>query len=307
MLKVVITGATSFIGVHLIKEWLKEECEIVAVVRPNSINIKHIPNDARIRVIEKEMQEYYTLPDVINEADCFYHLAWEGTRSPYRDDKEMQFKNYMFTLDAFESAVKMGCKFFLGSGSQAEYGSANGIVDESYVCNPNTEYGKEKLHACKTLSKKAKLMNMKFIWTRIFSLYGKHDYPKTLIMSAIEKMKNNEPVELTTCTQLWDYLNVEDAARAMKYFALSGCESGIYNVASGNYRPLKEFVEDIKIALNSSSELRFGAVSYGESGPVNLTPDVNKIKNALGWKQEVNFKEGVRKMIIFTEIGGVMH
>lgn len=304
-MKVVITGATSFIGVHLIQEWLKEDCEIFAVVRPNSANIKHLVNDDRIHIVEKDMKEYYTLANVIDDADCFYHLAWEGARAPYRDDKNMQVNNYNCTLDAFDSAIKMGCKFFLGSGSQAEYGITDGLVDENYPCNPNTEYGKEKLHAYTTLTEKARETGMRFVWTRIFSVYGKYDYPKTLIMSAIDKMKRNEPIEMTPCTQLWDYLNVEDAARAMKYFALTDCQNGVYNIASGDYKPLKEFVEEIKRVLNSSSELIFGAIPYGANGPINLTPKVKKIKNALGWKSEVMFKEGIRRMTLFTEIGEV--
>jgi len=298
MRKIVITGATSFIGVHLIKEWLKEDCEIYAVVRPNSRNSYRLPDDYRIHIVEREMDEYDHLNDDISKADYFYHLAWEGARAPYRDDKVIQEKNYICTIKAFDSAVKIGCSFFLGSGSQAEYGLTNGLVDEDYPCNPNTEYGKEKLHAYQTLSVKAKNNNIRFIWTRVFSIYGKYDYSKTLVMSAIEKMRKNEPVEMTPCTQLWDYLNVEDVAKAMKLFTLYDCENGIYNVASGDYKPLKEFVKVIKEVMNSQSELLFGTVSYGSNGSVNLTPDVKKIKETLGWKPEVEFKEGIKKIIL---------
>ena len=132
----------------------------------------------------------------------------------------------------------------------------------------------------------------------------KYAIQETLIMSAIDKMKRNEPIEMTPCTQLWDYLNVEDASRAMKIFALIDCQNGIYNIASGDYKPLKEFVEEIKSALNSSSEPRFGAIPYGTNGPINLTPDVKKIKNALVWEPKIKFIKDVRKMPLFTESGG---
>ena len=297
MKKIVIAGATSFIGVHLIEEWLKENCEVFAIVRPDSRNISRIPKSSKIHIIEREMAEYDRLSEDIKEADCFYHLSWEGARAPYRDDKIMQSKNYVCTLKAFDSAVKMGCAFFLGAGSQAEYGSTNGLVDEDYPCSPNTEYGREKLHAFKTLATKANKANVHFIWTRMFSVYGRYDYIKTLVMSVIDKMQKNEPVEMTLCTQLWDYLNVEDAARAMKLFAFSDCKSGIYNVASGDYKPLRDFVETIKEVTGSQSELQFGAVPYDPNGPVNLTPDVRKIKNALHWKPEIGFEEGIKRLI----------
>ena len=298
MNKIVITGATSFIGVHLIEEWIKDSCEIFAIVRPNSINISRIPKNKKIHIIEKEMSKYDSLVDDIKEADCFYHLSWEGARAPYRDNKHIQQKNYSSALKAFDSALKMGCTFFLGAGSQAEYGLMNGLVDENYPCNPSTEYGKEKLHTCLTLSEKAKETNIRFIWVRIFSVYGKYDYSNTLIMSAIDKMKKNEPMEMTPCTQLWDYLNVEDAARAMKLFSTSNCKNGIYNIASGDYKPLKEFVEQIKDVIRSESELKFGAISYGSNGPINLTPDVKKVKEALYWNPKIEFKEGIKRIII---------
>ena len=297
MKKIVITGATSFIGIHLIQEWLKEQCEIFAVVRPNSENIDRIPQNVKIHVMELEMLDYDKLPDIINKADFFYHLAWEGARVPYRDDKILQRKNYDCTLKAYEVAVKMGCNFFLGSGSQAEYGVMQGLVDETYPCNPITEYGKEKLHAYEELEKRTQESNIRFIWTRIFSIYGKYDYSKTLIMSAIDKMLRNEPVEMTLCTQLWDYLNVEDAARAMKMFALKQCDNGVYNIASGDYKALKEFVKIVKEVINSKSELKFGAVKYGTNGPTNLTPDVRKIMESLDWKPEVEFGEGIKKIV----------
>lgn len=304
MKKIVITGATSFLGIHLIGEWLKESCEIYAVVRPGSSNLKHIPINSRINIIEKEMFEYDELKKDINSADYFYHLAWEGTRAPYRDDKDMQKKNYECTVKAFNSAVQMQCEFFLGAGSQAEYGIVEGLVDENYICLPNTEYGKEKLHAYSTLENLAKENNMRFVWTRIFSLYGKYDYSKTLVMSSIEKMKNNAPIDLSPCTHLWDFLNVEDAARALKLLAVTDCENGIYNVASGEYRPLREFVEEIKEVLESSSELRFGKIEYGSGGPVNLMPVADKIKCQTMWQPIISFKEGIKKMIDYKNFGG---
>ncbi len=301
MKKIVITGATGFIGVHLIEQWIERDAEIYAVIRPNSANTKRIPNDDRVHIIELQMEEYDRLPDVIGSADLFYHLAWEGARAPFRDDKAMQEKNYMSTLKAYEAAKTMGCCFFLGSGSQAEYGSTDGVVNEEYPCNPTTEYGKQKLNACKELLSRAARDGIKLIWTRIFSIYGPYDFQGTLIMASIDKMLRNEPIEMTEGTQLWDYLYVSDAASAMVLLGEKDCDNGIYNIASGDYKPLRLFVENMKEALNSTSELRFGVIPYGEKGPVNLTPDSSKIKD-LGWEPNVGFNQGI--LCVKREITG---
>ena len=72
--------------------------------------------------------------------------------------------------------------------------------------------------------------------------------------------------------------------------------SGIYNIASGIKRPLKEFVIEMKEIINSNSKLEFGAVSYGPEGPIDLLPDNSKLCS-LGWKPEIEFKEGITKLL----------
>lgn len=296
MKRIVITGATGFIGIHLIEQWVGKNAEVYAIIRPHSKNSGRIMRNDHIHTIELPMEEYDRLPVMIDSADYFYHLAWEGARAPFRDDAELQKKNYECALQAYEAAKKLGCTFFLGSGSQAEYGNTSGLVNEVYPCKPANEYGKQKLNACKMLLEKAKFDAIKVIWTRIFSVYGPYDFPGTLVMTAIERMLANEPIEMTEGIQLWDYLYVADAAAAMVFLAEKECENGVYNIASGDYRPLRTFVEEIKTVLHSSSELRFGSLSYDMRGPINLMPDSSKIK-ALGWKPIVDFDNGIRRIV----------
>lgn len=296
MKKIVITGATSFIGTHLINELLNRNCLIYAIVRPNSGNIIRIPVDERIHIVELEMSDYNRLSEYVESADVFYHFAWEGVRAPYRDDALLQYNNYVASVQAMWQAIKIGCKSFVGAGSQAEYGVGDGTYSETSQCSPVTEYGKEKLHACMELSEIACENNIHFVWTRIFSLYGQYDYSNSLIMMCIEKMKKNEKVQLTPCTQQWDYLYVEDAVRAMELLADTEIESGIYNIASGIHRPLYEFVEEIYQVAQSKSIIEFGAVQYGNNGAINLAPCIDKIKS-IGWNPIVDFKEGIRQMI----------
>lgn len=297
MKSIVITGATSFVGIHLIRRWLKTDCHIYAVVRPDSKNINRLPEDERISFVELDLQDYGKLPMYISEADVFYHFAWEGTRMPYRDNDQMQEANYRYAVNAMEAAMKMGCKCFVGSGSQAEYGVTNGPVDENHPCIPLSAYGKYKLKTCEALANMADKTEMRLIWVRIFSLYGEYDYAGSLIMACLEKMSRNEPMEMTACTQMWDYLYIEDASEALFRFAQVNCKNGIYNLASGEARPLKEYVNDIRDVLCSESVIHFGVIPYGIDGPISLEPRVEKIRNALGWKTDVSFKQAISNLL----------
>ena len=116
-------------------------------------------------------------------------------------------------------------------------------------------------------------------------------------MTCIDKMQKNETIDMTECTQNWDYIYIDDIVEALIKFLDIDCENGAYNLASGNSRQLKLFVEEIKKYTNSKSIVKYGAIPYGENGPINLQPDITKIKKALDWKPVISFDKGIKKMI----------
>lgn len=297
MRKIIVTGATGFIGVHLVCHLLKKGYIVYAVVRPASRNLKRLPKHSRLKVIELDSDKIERLPDHVKNADAFYHLAWEGIRVPYRDDFSLQRKNYKNALKAINAAIQMKCNIFIGTGSQAEYGVTNGPVDEKYPCHPVSFYGKEKLRACHELEKTAKENRIRFIWLRIFSVYGRYDSANSLIMSSINKMRINAVLELTECKQNWDYIYVGDVAEAMVRFLEKKCPDGVYNVASGQIYPLRDYVEKLYAILKSRSIIKYGVLPYGENGVVSLEPVVDKINQELGWKAETPFELGVWKIL----------
>lgn len=303
MKNVIVTGATSFIGVHLIKEYLRNNCKVIAVVRPNSKNLSRLPKSEFLKVVELPMEKIEDiLKNIENEQiDVFYHLAWEGARVPHRDDAVLQQNNYDCAVKAMNVAKELGCRVFIGSGSQAEYGKCVGKIDENYETKPTTEYGKAKLKAYEMLKLMAEENNMKFIWTRIFSVYGIYDYSGTLVMSALDKMKKNENMPLTECIQNWDFIHVEDAAKIMYLLGNTSCMEGVYNIASGESKQLKEFVIDMKRICNSKSELQFGAVPYNSEGVVSFEPVIEKLKQNLGYTCEISFEEGIKKILEFMD------
>lgn len=294
----IVTGATSFIGIHLIQELQRNHYYVYAIVRPNSENLGRLKPSTTLTILERQIENYESLSDMINHpVDIFYHLAWDGARIPQRDDQEKQQTNLQCAVKAMEAANKLRCKVFVGSGSQAEYGKCLGKIDESYPTAPKTEYGKAKLRACETLGEMAKRNGIRFVWTRIFSVYGIYDYPKTLVMSALDKMMLSESVLLTACQQAWDFVNVQDAVAAMYLLGINENCMGVYNIASGETKILRSFVEDMKSISYSRSELKFGAVSYGSEGAVSFEPIINKLVDDTGWRPVVSFEQGINEIL----------
>lgn len=296
MKKVLISGATSFIGYEVVKEAIRTGWNVIAVVRRNGTKSQKLQGISNVEIVELNMDEYDKLGSMVGDVDCFVHLAWNGTRGADRNDEELQRSNYLNSMAAITSVLNAGCRKILTAGSQAEYGVHQGIITEETTCQPNTEYGKYKYKLYCEVSKICAEKQAIYIEPRIFSIYGPGDYEHTLIMDLIRKMQRKEPCNMTAGIQNWDYLYVGDAAKAIMTLCERDCESGAYNLASGDVRTLRDYVEELKYILISNSQLNFGAVPYPSTGAVSIEPDICRIKR-LGWTATTKFRDGVEKLI----------
>lgn len=297
MKTILVTGATSFIGINLIKEILKEY-KVIAVVRPNSEKISLLPASDNLSIFELELKDYYKLPSLIKlPIRAVTHLSWGGTRGIDRNNIDLQEQNFKYSISALHSAVKLNANIFMSAGSQAEYGLQNEIISENTVPEPVTAYGKSKLKFYEYGIEFCKNNNIKFVEPRFFSLYGTGDYEGTLIMSMLDKMLKNEPCDLTYCTQKWNFLNIKDAVSGMKILLENEqVESGAYNFASNDTRELKSFLLEMKNITNSKSKLNFGAIPHNDSGKYGINPDITKLLNT-GWQPKISFEDGIRILI----------
>ncbi len=298
MKKIVLTGATSYIAVALMKKLLLYDNHIYAVIRPNSINRSKIPINEKITILECDLDSIDTIFQMsLPQIDLLYHFAWEGVRGQAREDSILQESNCIAAQKLIDASIKMKVKRFIGIGSQSEYGIMHCMTNEMCEEHPLTEYAKRKVQICHYGLEKAKEFNMKFVWARIFSLFGNGESESTLIMSCIKKMQENQVIYLSPCEHLWDFLYIMDAVDVLYKLGHEQIPNGIYNIASGDIRPLKEYVSELAEVLESSSVLKFGAIPYGANGPIGMVPDVSKIMNVLNWKPQYSFREGIKNML----------
>ena len=299
MKTILITGATSFIGLHLLKALLPMY-RILAIIRPDSPKKMLLPLDDNLKVYEIDMHDYDNLKELLRleKIDCFIHLAWNGTRGAARNDEGIQAKNLKYSQYALESAVKLGVNTFVSAGSQAEYGpwQKKEKLSEIIIPNPNTAYGKMKLEFYKIASELCKINKIRFLEPRFFSLYGPGDFSGTMIMTILNNMLQNKPCKLTLGIQDWNFLYIDDAVSGLIKLLQNKKTHGIYNFGFGESHLLKFYIEKMYQVTKSSSILNYGAIPYPSTGMVNVNPDVEKLKS-IGWKPEVTFEEGIKRIL----------
>ena len=245
MKKIVITGATGMIGVATIEECLANNIEVVAIVHRNSQNFYRLSQLTKLKIIKTNLNELSTYVPYFNDADVFYHFAWAATTQEGRLNIDIQELNIRYTLDAVRLAKKCGCHKFIFAGSQSEYGLSDKPLNRDTPINPSTAYGVSKYAAGKLSEILCNSLGLTFVWARILSVYGINDRANNLINYVINCYKNNSQPILTACEQIWDYLYVDDVARAFRLLGQYPT-SGVYVIGSGKGVPLKTYIRPIR-------------------------------------------------------------
>jgi nucleoside-diphosphate-sugar epimerase len=301
MKKIVITGPTGAIGMALIRQCIEKKIYVWALCHKGSKRIFQIPQSEYVTVVEVDLSDLkYTN---INETniDAFYHFAWAGTTGEARNDMPLQILNIQYSIDAVKLARKLGCKTFVGAGSQAEYGRVEGLLTAQTPAFPENGYGMAKLCAGQMTRQQCETLGIKHIWTRILSVYGPYDGENSMVTSTLRRLSKGEKASFTPGEQKWDYLYSEDAARAMLLLGEKGVNGKTYVLGSGHVEPLKEYIYKIQQAVKDkygkSGEIGLGDMLYGERQVMYLGADISELKNDTGFEPNVMFEEGIRNTI----------
>ena len=288
----VVTGPTGAVGSALCRKLTENNFKVYAVCRKNSTRTGNVPAEAEI--IYCDLSEINTLPGLIGNADVFYHLAWENTTGAARNDMLSQTENIRYTLNAVSTAANLKCECFVGAGSQAEYGRHSSPLRPDTPCFPENGYGMAKLCAGQMSRKLCGQLGIRRIWARILSVYGPNDGKNTLISSLIRNLPEERDIPLTKGQQLWDYLFSYDAATALMLMYFKGKDGAVYPLGSGQIRPLKDYIEEVRRILNGKARLDFGKIPYAEDQVMYLGADTAVLERDLGFRPEYSFTEGIK-------------
>ena len=296
--RAIVTGATGMIGSELIRQMVAEDIEVLAVVRPDTKKLSNLPQDARLQVVECDVRN---LGQLLTKAqgtyDVFYHFAWNGCFGEARNDLHSQVGNVESALQAVDVAHELGCKKFIGAGSQAEFGPVEGKLSDALPKNPVTGYGIAKYSACLMTRERCKQLGMAHHWGRILSCYGPGDNAYTMVMSAVLGMKAGKRLAFTPGEQLWDYIYVSDCAGAFYAMARYGTDGKAYTIGSGQVAPLKDYIYQIRDAVAPSLEVGIGEMAYYPNQVMHLEADIRELQQDCGWNPKVDFAEGIRRTV----------
>jgi len=298
MKQVIITGVTGPLGMALVHYLAQNGINMTLVVRPGSKRNASIYISDRTQVVECNLAEIQTLSGRLpHQYDVFFHLGWETASREITNDPFVQSRNILYTLDAVRLAHDLGCKVFVGAGSQAEYGRPDGLLAADTPANPETSYGIAKYASGKLSRQLCETFGIRHCWCRILSIYGPFDRETTGAMYCIYSLLKGQKPSLTKAEQMWDYIYSADCAKALYLIAEKGRHGAAYPVGSGQARPLREYFEYIRDCINPLLPLSIGDKQYPNGQVMRLCADIAVLMKDTGFAPEYSFETGIRETI----------
>lgn len=300
-MKVIVTGANGFVGKALVEELLNQSHEVMAVVRKKSGIPKEWEGKVDVLTIDLFSDDLENLRG--RNVDVFYHLAWSATAGTDRANIDLQLENVKMAGRLLNAAVSMGCKKFVYTGSVMEYEVMQYIPKNDSKPSPNMVYSTAKLTADFMLKSLAENLPITYVNALISNIFGhgeKIESPR-FINFMLRKMIKNEKLSLTSCEQLYDFVYVTDAAKAIMKAGIDENSYGTYYIGNREPKKLRVFLEKMMEVTGSESELEFGAIPYNNAYLSYDQIDTNRVFDELNITYQYSFEEGIKKMMEIIE------
>lgn len=293
MKSAVVTGANGFVGSAVVKELLNSGVSVCAVVHNgHRDNLEDSDNLLIVNSIEEVPCGY----------EMFYHFAWSGSAGPARADTALQLKNAQDTVDALRKAKELGCSRFLCAGSIMEHETMAAAYTDGNRPGLGYIYGGGKLIAHAMCMSVAADIGIDLIWPEITNAYGPGERSPRMLNTTIRKCINNEPPQFTAGTQNYDFVYIDDVARAFRLIGENGKPFTEYLIGSSTARPLKEFLLELKSAIAPDLNFIFGDIPFtGINLPIEAF-DCSKTERDTGFRAEVGFAEGCRRTMEWLKV-----
>lgn len=259
MKTVLVTGGTGFVGRQILKALADKNVGVRAVARSGrEADLAAHPVVTEIvssASLFHESQEWWKT--VAEGVDLVIHAAWYAEPGKYLTSPQ-NIDCLTGTLTMAKGCIDAGIRRFVGIGTCFEYDLTQGKLSVETPLKPAALYADAKASAYLTLSHWLPSLGIELLWCRLFYLYGEGEDSRRFVPFLRAKLAAGEPADLTSGTQIRDYLDVREAGRMIVDYAC-GSRQGAVNICSGSPVTIREFAESIADEYDSRSLLNFGA------------------------------------------------
>jgi nucleoside-diphosphate-sugar epimerase len=271
---VLVTGASGFVGAHVVRALLEAGDEVHAVSRSRRRPcIEPMPG---LRTVEADFNSAMGRERIAAvRPDACVHAAWCTEPGKYLstlDNIDLQCASLLLA----KILAQRGCRSFLALGTCIEYDTGLGRLSEGTPLAPNQLYAAAKAGTFLSLQQLGALTGMRVVWARLFHPYGPGEHTRRLVPSVACHLLRGEEAPTTLGGQIRDFLYIEDVASAIRALVHSDV-AGPINIASGEPVTVETVVRQLGILTGHPELIRLGAVPYTPADPMVIYADNQKL------------------------------
>jgi nucleoside-diphosphate-sugar epimerase len=290
--RVLVTGASGFIGRHALAPLAAAGHEVHAVARRAG------PPAGAVTWHEADLLAPRATEVVSAVAPThLLHLAWYAEHGRFWTAPEnvQWVQASLALLHAFAAA---GGRRAVVAGTCAEYDwtAGTGTFAEDAPLRPATLYGAAKRGLHEVAAAFADQAGFALAWGRVFFLYGADEAPKRLFASVAGALLAGEPARTTEGTQVRDFLHVDDVGAAFAALMDTGV-TGAVNLGSGEGVAVRDAVTEIARAAGRPDLLELGALPPRPGEPPRLVADARRLREEVGFAPRIGLREGIARML----------
>lgn len=264
---ILVTGATGFIGQHVVPKLLKQGHKVIAT----SLSEKKAKKMDWFNSVEYFEYDIHTSPEGfienVENINAVIHLAWKGLPN-YKSLFHFE-DNLLADYRFIKELINLGIKHVLITGTCFEYGMKCGSLSEDMLTMPQTAYAIAKDTLRKFLQQLQQVNPFVLQWVRLFYMYGEGQNANSLLAQLDRAIDNNERVfNMSGGEQLRDYMPVENVADFIVDLIEEKTKNGLFNCCSGQPISVRKLVENRIKERKTRIKINLGYYPYPEYEPM---------------------------------------
>jgi nucleoside-diphosphate-sugar epimerase len=294
-MRLFVTGGTGFIGTHVVHQLIRDKHELLLL----GLEEETIPstlNSESIRIIRGNLGDIEAWKPAVEKfsPQATVHMAWAGIPNY---DSRTSTMNLIHGLNLITMLAEIGCEKVLCTGSCWEYGQKSGKLREDSVVKPSNVFTAAK-HSLHLIGREIALeTHMKFIWTRLFYVYGPGQKGHSLIPHIITAIQSGKQTNIKTPHSRNDFVYVEDVATAISKLISKDTTHDVYNIGSGYSTEILDVINMVYKYYGYKEKSLLSDTVPSNAAPVDFWADLTKIKDDVGWQPTYSIEEGIKKTI----------
>ncbi len=294
-MRMIITGSTGFVGRNLLPKLIQANHEIFEIT---------INPDISKELYGDNTRQFYFINDNLNDLknelnnfkpEALIHLASYLTSSDdTKDMRKLINSNIIFLCHVLDAVKESGLKWFINTGSFAEYYKGDGVLDPAYL------YSATKTASRIFVDYYSKAYKYNYITIVPYTIYGGVDTQEKIIDLIFNSLESEKSVTLTAGNQVLDFIHIEDVVDfyitcLLNLHKIPNRTS--FQLGTGTGHTLREITAIMEMSTNRSSNIAWGSKSYRPRDVMYAVANISKQNYLFDWKPKIQIEDGIKKYL----------